>query len=35
MKQHVRLVLCVVGAAFVAVAASSIHAQVEPEPLWA
>jgi cytochrome c553 len=35
MKQHVRLVLCVVGAAYVAVAASSIQAQVEPEPLWA
>src|SRR6188474_2051420 len=35
MKQHVRLVLCVIGAAYVAVAASSIHAQVEPEPLWA
>ena len=35
MKQHVRLVLCVVGAAFVAAAASSIQAQVEPEPLWA
>jgi len=35
MKQHVRLVLCVVGAAYLAVAASSIHAQVVPEPLWA
>jgi cytochrome c553 len=35
MKQHVRLVLCVVGAAYLAVATSSIHAQVEPEPLWA
>ena len=35
MKQHVRLVLCVVGAVFVAAAASSINAQVEPLPLWA
>ena len=35
MKQHVRLVLCVVWAAYLAVAASSIHAQVVPEPLWA
>lgn len=30
-----RIVLCVVGAAYVAVGASSILAQVEPEPLWA
>lgn len=35
MKQHVRVVLCVVGAACVAVGASSLQAQVEPEPLWA
>jgi cytochrome c553 len=35
MKHHLRLVLCVVGAAYLAVAASSIHAQVVPEPLWA
>jgi cytochrome c553 len=35
MKQHVGLALCVVGAAYAAVAASSIQAQVEPEPLWA
>jgi len=35
MKHHARGVLCVVGAAYVAVAASSIQAQVEPEPLWA
>jgi cytochrome c553 len=30
-----RVVLCVVGAAYVAVGAVSILAQVEPEPLWA
>ncbi|MBF8301628.1 MAG: hypothetical protein HW394_1998 [Acidobacteria bacterium] len=35
MKQHVRVVLCVVGAASVAAGASSIQAQIEPEPLWA
>ena len=35
MKQHVRVILCVVGAACVAAGASSIQAQVEPEPLWA
>ena len=35
MKQYVRVVLCVVGAACVAAGASSIQAQVEPEPLWA
>jgi len=35
MKHHARVVLCVVGAAYVAVTASSIQAQVEPEPLWA
>ena len=35
MKQHVRVVLCVVGAACVAAGASSLQAQVEPEPLWA
>ena len=41
MKQHVRLVLCVVGAGYLVVAASSIQAQVKPEPplleepLWA
>jgi cytochrome c553 len=32
---HVRTVLCLVGAAYIATAASSIQAQVEPEPLWA
>jgi len=35
VKQYVRVVLCVVGAACVAAGASSIQAQVEPEPLWA
>src|SRR5687767_3834834 len=35
MKQHVRLVLCLVVAAYAAVTASSIQAQIEPEPLWA
>lgn len=35
MKQHMRVVLCVVGAACVAAGASSTQAQVEPEPLWA
>ena len=35
MKQHVRVVLSVVGAACVAAGAISIQAQVEPEPLWA
>jgi len=35
VKQHVRVVLCVVGAVCVAAGASSIQAQVEPEPLWA
>ncbi|MSO82807.1 MAG: c-type cytochrome [Acidobacteria bacterium] len=35
MKQYVRVVLCVVGAACIAVGASSLQAQVEPEPLWA
>jgi cytochrome c553 len=32
---NVRTVLCLVGAAYIATAASSIQAQVEPEPLWA
>jgi cytochrome c553 len=35
MKQHVRLVLCVIAAAYLAVATASINAQVEPLPLWA
>ena len=35
MKQHVRVVLGLVGATVVAVIGSSIQAQVEPEPLWA
>ena len=35
MKQHLRLVFGLVGATFVAAGASSIQAQVEPEPLWA
>ena len=35
VKHHVRVVLCIVGAACVAVAASSIQAQVQPLPLWA
>jgi len=35
VKQHVRVVLCIVGAACVAAGATSIQAQIEPEPLWA
>ena len=35
MKHHVRVVLCISGAACVAVTASSIQAQVQPLPLWA
>ena len=35
MKQHVRIVLGFVAAAFVAVAVASIQAQGQPEPLWA
>ena len=35
MNHRVRLILCVVGAGHVALTASSIRAQVEPEPLWA
>lgn len=35
MRQLMRLVLCVVVAGYLAIAASSIQAQVEPEPLWA
>ena len=34
MKQHVRLALCIVGAAYLVVA-TSLQAQIEPEPLWA
>jgi len=35
VKHHVRVVLCISGAACVAVTASSIQAQVQPLPLWA
>ena len=35
MKPYWRLVLCAVAAAYVAAAGSFIHAQGEPEPLWA
>ena len=35
MKQRMRVVLCVVGAAWVAVGVAAIQAQSEGEPLWA
>ena len=35
MKLHIRLVLGIAGTACVAMGASSLQAQIEPEPLWA